>query len=104
MAVLWRWLFSTLVHLNAHRTVPFLAAPREAAPKAEDCDEPESLMPIARNRGADYRDIGPFATLQREIDRLFDNFARGRPILTRPKVSGLKDSSEHVVPFPEMVP
>jgi HSP20 family protein len=43
-----------------------------------------SLIPIGRERGlarSGYTD--PFTTLQREIDRLFDDFTRGWPSITR---------------------
>ena len=36
----------------------------------------KSLLPVRRGGG---RDIQPFAMLQREIDRLFEDFARGFP-------------------------
>lgn len=36
----------------------------------------QSLIPIRR---ASRREISPFAMLQREIDRLFDDFSRGLP-------------------------
>jgi len=39
----------------------------------------KSLIPIGRDRSAARRDVAPFATLQREIDRLFDDFTRGWP-------------------------
>jgi HSP20 family protein len=38
----------------------------------------KSLMPIGRDRGVARRD-SPFDSLQREIDRVFDEFTRGFP-------------------------
>jgi HSP20 family protein len=38
-----------------------------------------SLLPILRDRNIPRADSNPFMTLQREIDRLFDDFARGFP-------------------------
>ena len=41
-----------------------------------------SLIPIGRDRTvARHELLPPFATLQREIDRLFDDFTRGWPAL-----------------------
>jgi HSP20 family protein len=39
----------------------------------------KSLIPIGRDRSVARRDVSPFTTLQREIDRLFDDFTRGWP-------------------------
>ena len=39
----------------------------------------KSLIPIGRDRTVARRDWSPFGTLQREIDRLFDDFTRGGP-------------------------
>jgi HSP20 family protein len=44
----------------------------------EDHMNLRSLIPVGRERGA-ARDISPFASLQREVDRLFDDFGRGFP-------------------------
>ncbi len=38
-----------------------------------------SLIPIGRDRNTAGRDLGPFETLQREVDRVFDEFTRGLP-------------------------
>jgi len=38
-----------------------------------------SLMPIGRDREVARRDANPFDSLQREIDRVFDEFTRGFP-------------------------
>jgi len=38
-----------------------------------------SLMPIGRDRKMARREFGPFETLQREVDRVFDEFTRGLP-------------------------
>ena len=35
-----------------------------------------SLVPFGRDRGLARREIDPFAAMQREIDRLFEDFAR----------------------------
>ena len=43
-----------------------------------------SLIPIGRNREAARRDYTPFSSLQREIDRLFDDFTRGFPASAGP--------------------
>lgn len=40
-----------------------------------------SLMPVGRDKGLTRWEGGPFADLQREIDRLFDDFTRGMPSL-----------------------
>jgi len=37
----------------------------------------KSLLPAARNRVVGRAELRPFAALQRKIDRLFDDFARG---------------------------
>ena len=39
----------------------------------------KSLIPIGRERNVAARDYNPFTSLQREIDRLFDDFTRGFP-------------------------
>ena len=39
----------------------------------------KSLIPVGRNRDLTRSDDHPFVTLQREIDRLFDDFTRGFP-------------------------
>jgi HSP20 family protein len=47
-----------------------------------------SLIPIGRNRDVARREINqPFFSLQREIDRLFDDFGRGFPTLSTQAVS-----------------
>jgi HSP20 family protein len=38
-----------------------------------------SLIPIGRSRDLTRRDVTPFMSLQREIDRLFEDFTRGFP-------------------------
>ncbi len=38
-----------------------------------------SLIPVGRNRDVAARGLTPFTSLQREIDSLFDDFARGFP-------------------------
>ena len=40
-----------------------------------------SLIPIGRDQGVARRAAEPFTSLQREIDRLFDDFTRGWPSL-----------------------
>jgi HSP20 family protein len=41
-----------------------------------------SLIPIGRSRDVARREYTPFWSLQREIDRLFDDFTRGFPSLS----------------------
>ncbi len=43
-----------------------------------------SLMPTGRDRKMASPEVGPFETLQREIDRVFDEFTRGFPSFTLP--------------------
>jgi len=43
-----------------------------------------SLMPIGRDRRMAGREFGPFETLQREVDRVFDEFTRGLPTFGLP--------------------
>lgn len=38
-----------------------------------------SLLPIGRDRNIARRDSNPFESLQREVDRIFDEFTRGFP-------------------------
>src|SRR5690348_11531442 len=38
-----------------------------------------SLLPIGRDRQTARRDFNPFESLQREVDRVFDEFTRGFP-------------------------
>jgi HSP20 family protein len=38
-----------------------------------------SLIPVGRSHDLARRDVTPFASLQREIDRIFDDFSRGFP-------------------------
>jgi len=38
-----------------------------------------SLIPVGRNRDIARREFSPFTSLQREIDRVFDDFTRGFP-------------------------
>jgi HSP20 family protein len=54
-----------------------------------------SLIPVGRGRDVARQDYGPFASLQREIDRLFDDFGRGFPDFGRnwPAATG-----QYVVP------
>jgi HSP20 family protein len=46
----------------------------------EDVMDLKSLIPVGRNRNVARREWNPFDTLQREIDRLFDDFGRGSPV------------------------
>lgn len=39
----------------------------------------KSLIPVGHNRDAPVRQVAPFGMLQREIERLFDDFGRGLP-------------------------
>jgi len=43
----------------------------------------KSLIPVSRDRSLAGREAYPFATLQREIDRLFEDFGRGFPSFAR---------------------
>jgi HSP20 family protein len=40
-----------------------------------------SLIPIGRDRNVARHEFNPFTTLQREIDRVFDDFTQGWPTL-----------------------
>lgn len=40
---------------------------------------PKSMIPVGRERRPASREVNPFVSLQREIDRLFDGFSRGFP-------------------------
>lgn len=46
-----------------------------------------SLMPIGRDRKIVRRDAGPFESLQREVDRVFDEFTRGFSSFAFPTLS-----------------
>jgi HSP20 family protein len=48
----------------------------------------KSLIPIGRDR-SETRSDNPFMSLQREVDRLFDNFTRGFPAFTTGKAQML---------------
>jgi HSP20 family protein len=39
--------------------------------------QPRSMIPVGRDRTATDREANPFASLQRQIDRVFDDFSRG---------------------------
>ena len=40
----------------------------------------KSLIPVGRERaGVARREVNPFVSLQQEVERLFDDFARGFP-------------------------
>ena len=43
----------------------------------------KSLIPVSRDRGLAGSGAHPFSTLQREIDRLFEDFGRGFPSFGR---------------------
>jgi HSP20 family protein len=47
-----------------------------------------SLIPIGRSRDVARREYSPFWSLQREIDRLFDDFTRGFPSFSTTAGSG----------------
>lgn len=47
-----------------------------------------SLIPIGRSRDVARREYSPFWSLQREIDRLFDDFTRGFPSFSMPATGG----------------
>src|SRR5690349_18207647 len=53
------------------------AAARRGCPTMEAIMKLQSLLPIGRDRSIARRDANPFATLQREVDRLFEDFGRG---------------------------
>ena len=55
-----------------------------------------SLIPIGRNREVAQRDTSPFVSLQREIDRLFEDFGRGFPALG--PSFGLREGSRDLMP------
>jgi len=42
----------------------------------------KSLIPVGRERNVARRDPYPFTSLQREIDRLFEDFTRGFPTIS----------------------
>jgi HSP20 family protein len=52
------------------------------------------LMPIGRDRNVATSSYHPFASLQREIDRLFDDFTRGFPTLRGQDLMPSVDVSE----------
>jgi len=54
----------------------------------------KSLIPVSRNRNVARRDWSPFDTLQREIDRLFDDFSRGLPTFRSPDLTPTIDVTE----------
>jgi len=53
-----------------------------------------SLIPVGRERGLVGTGYQPFATLQCEIDRLFDDFTRGFPAMTSPDLTPNLDVTE----------
>ena len=53
-----------------------------------------SLMPVSRDRDLMGTGYQPFATLQREIDRLFDDFTRGFPTMRGPDLTPSLDVTE----------
>jgi HSP20 family protein len=57
-----------------------------------------SLIPIGRSRDVARRDYTPFVSLQREIERLFDDFTRGFPSVVssggRPELMPAMDVTE----------
>src|SRR5262245_29678605 len=56
------------------------ASPEGVPTTVEDIMNLRSLLPIGRDRTvARHELITPFTTLQREIDRVFDDFTRGWP-------------------------
>jgi HSP20 family protein len=56
--------------------------------------ELKSLIPVGRDRNVARREWNPFDTLQREIDRLFDDFGRGSPGLHAPNLTSTIDVTE----------
>jgi len=55
-----------------------------------------SLIPIGRNREVAQHDTNPFVSLQREIDRLFEDFGRGFPAFG--PSFGLREGSRDLMP------
>jgi HSP20 family protein len=53
-----------------------------------------SLIPVGRDRGLVGTGYQPFASLRREIDRLFDDFTRGFPAMTSPDLTPTLDVTE----------
>jgi hypothetical protein len=54
-----------------------------------------SLIPVGRDRGVAHRGSTDFfAPLQREIDRVFDNFTRGWPTFRAPDLTPSMDMVE----------
>src|SRR5215475_15139609 len=47
-----------------------------------------SLIPIGRSRDVTRQEYSPFWSLQREIDRLFDDFTRGFPSFSTAATGG----------------
>jgi HSP20 family protein len=47
----------------------------------------KSLVPGTHHRDTRVRQIAPFGMLQREIERLFDDFGRGLPAFNSPELS-----------------
>jgi HSP20 family protein len=54
----------------------------------------KSLMPVGRDRNAVTAGYHPFASLQREIDRLFEDFTRGFPAMRTQDLMPSVDVSE----------
>jgi HSP20 family protein len=54
----------------------------------------KSLIPVGRDRLVAHREADPFATLQQEIDRLFDGFTRNWPGFSIPDLLPSMDLSE----------
>jgi HSP20 family protein len=54
----------------------------------------KSLIPIGRERGLWARSDNPFTSLQREVERLFDDFSRGFPTLGTSELTPKMNVSE----------
>jgi HSP20 family protein len=54
----------------------------------------KSLIPVGRNRDVARRDWNPFDSLQREIDRVFDEFGKGFPAFGAGNLTPTVDVSE----------
>ena len=54
----------------------------------------KSLIPVGRDRNTARREFHPFATLQREIDRLYEDFGRGFPSFGGQDLLPLMDVTE----------
>ena len=54
----------------------------------------KSLLPIGRERPVGRGDVNPFVSLQREVERLFDDFGRGFPAFRSTELMPSMDVTE----------